>query len=168
MLLAIAGPNYECLFVDVGTNGRMNNSRIWNKSSLHRAIENREGGLPEPRALSYHLEKILFVILDDDAFALKNVMMKPFPQRNLTIKKRIYNYRHRRASRKTLGKHVWYPRKLLESISYNIAFESLTCYFCDTECIDFTQLFVEVSIKKYLLYPGLNRSRRQARQCYCW
>ena len=97
VLLAIAGPNYECLFADVGTNGRMNDSGIWNKSSLRRAIENREIGLPEPRALPYRLEKIPFVILGDDAFALKNYMMKPFPQRNLTIEKRIYNYRHSRA-----------------------------------------------------------------------
>ena len=99
MLLAIAGPNYECLFADVGTNRRMNNSGIWNKSSQRRAIENREIGLPEPRALPYRLEKIPFVILGDDAFALKNFIVKPFPQRNLTIEKRIYNYRHSRARR---------------------------------------------------------------------
>ena len=96
MLLAIAGPNYEWLFADVGTNGRMNDSGIWNKSSLRRAIVNREIGLPEPRALPYHLEKIPFVILGYDVFALKNYMMKPFPQRNLTIEKIIYNYRHSR------------------------------------------------------------------------
>ena len=53
----------------------------------------------EPRALYYCLEKVLFVIVGDDAFALKNYMMKPFPQRNLTIEKRIYNYRHSRARR---------------------------------------------------------------------
>ena len=79
VLLAIAGPCYECLFADVGTNGRMNDSGIWNKSSLRRAIENRKIGLPEPRALPYRLEKIPFVILGDDAFALKNYMMTPFP-----------------------------------------------------------------------------------------
>ena len=56
MLLAIAGTNYEWLFADVGTNGRMNDSGIWNKSSLRRAIVNREIGLPEPRALPYRLE----------------------------------------------------------------------------------------------------------------
>ena len=97
MLLAIAGPNYERLFVDVGTNGRMNDPGIWNKSSLRRAIQNKEIVLPEPRALSYCLEKISFVILGDDACALKNYMTKPFPQHNLTIEKRIYNYRHSRA-----------------------------------------------------------------------
>ena len=97
VLLAIAGPNYEWLFADVGTNGRMNDSGIWNKSSLSRAIENRKIGLPEPRALPYRLDKIPFVILGDDGFALKNYMIKPFPQRNLTIEKRTYNYRHSRA-----------------------------------------------------------------------
>ena len=99
VLSAIAGPNYECPFANVITNERMNDSRIWNKSSLRRAIENRELELPEPRALPYRLEKITFVILGDDAFGLKNYMMKPFPQRNLTIEKRISNYRHSRARR---------------------------------------------------------------------
>ena len=37
VLLAIAGPKYECLFADVRTNGRMNDSGIWNRSSLRRA-----------------------------------------------------------------------------------------------------------------------------------
>ena len=39
------------------------------------------------------------MILGDDAFALKNYMKKPFPQHNLTMEKRIYNYRHSRARR---------------------------------------------------------------------
>ena len=52
---------------------------------------------PKPIALPYCLEEILFLTVGDDAFALKNYMMKPFPQPNLTIKKRIYNYRHSRA-----------------------------------------------------------------------
>ena len=39
------------------------------------------------------------MISGDDAFALKNYMMKLFPQRNLTIEKRIYNNRHSRARR---------------------------------------------------------------------
>ena len=77
VLLAIAGPIYEYLFACVGTNRRMKYSGIWNKSSLCRAIKNREIGLPKPRVLPYCLEKILFLILGDDAFALKKYMMKP-------------------------------------------------------------------------------------------
>ena len=60
MLLDIVGPNYECLFADVGTTGRMNDSGIWKKPILRRAIENKEIGLSKPRALPYRLEKIPF------------------------------------------------------------------------------------------------------------
>ena len=38
ILLAIAGPEYECLYADVGSNGRVNDSGVWNKSSLLQAI----------------------------------------------------------------------------------------------------------------------------------
>ena len=82
MLLAIAGPNYECIFADAGSNGRMNDSGIWNKSNLRRALESGKMEFPEIRALPYCLGKIPFVIVGDNAFALKNYMMKPFPQRN--------------------------------------------------------------------------------------
>ena len=43
--------------------------------------------------------KASYVLLGDDAFALKRYMMKPYPQQNLTLDKRIYNYRHSRARR---------------------------------------------------------------------
>lgn len=36
ILLAIAGPDYECLYLDVGSNGRY--SGVWNKSSLLQAV----------------------------------------------------------------------------------------------------------------------------------
>ena len=40
-----------------------------------------------------------YVLVGDDAFALKTYMMKPYPQRNLSVEKRVYNYRHSRARR---------------------------------------------------------------------
>ena len=38
ILMAIAGPEYECLYADVGSNGRVNDSGIWNKTSLLQGI----------------------------------------------------------------------------------------------------------------------------------
>ena len=38
ILLAIAGPEYECLYADIGSNDRVNDSGVWNKSSLLQAI----------------------------------------------------------------------------------------------------------------------------------
>ena len=40
ILMAIAGPEYECLYVDVGSNVRVSDSGIWNKSSLSQGIKN--------------------------------------------------------------------------------------------------------------------------------
>ena len=32
-----------------------------------------------------------YVFIDDDVFALKKFMMKPYPQQNLAADKRVYN-----------------------------------------------------------------------------
>ena len=37
--MAIAGPEYECLYADVGSNGRVNDPGIWNKTSLLQGIQ---------------------------------------------------------------------------------------------------------------------------------
>ena len=39
VLLAVVGPNYECIYADVGTNGRVSNGGVWNKCSLAKKIE---------------------------------------------------------------------------------------------------------------------------------
>ena len=62
-------------------------------------IENGTLGIPEPGALPSSNICTPFVFLGDDAIALKTHLMKPYPQRGLTVEKRIYNYRHSRARR---------------------------------------------------------------------
>ena len=39
ILMAIAGPEYEYLYVNVGSNGRVNDSGIWKKISLLQGIQ---------------------------------------------------------------------------------------------------------------------------------
>ena len=99
VLMAIAGPNYECLYADVGSNGRMNDAGIWNKSQLKLKIENNEIHIPKPKSLPFVTIDVPFIFVGDDAFGLKTYMMKPYSQRNLTLECRIYNYRHSRARR---------------------------------------------------------------------
>ena len=98
ILMAITGPEYECLYVDVGSNGRVNDSGIWSKTSLLQGIQERSVKLPNDEKLP-NGEIIPYVFLGDNAFALKRFMMKPFPQQGLTREKRIYNYRHSRVRR---------------------------------------------------------------------
>lgn len=40
-----------------------------------------------------------YVIIGDDAFALKSYLMKPYPQQDLDLQKRVCNYRFSRARR---------------------------------------------------------------------
>lgn len=99
VLMAIAGPNYECLYADIGANGRCSDGGIWGNSRMSKCVEDNTLNIPAPRKLPNSDIATPFVFLGDDAFALKSYMMKPFPQRGLDVEKRIYNYRHSRARR---------------------------------------------------------------------
>jgi hypothetical protein len=99
ILLALVDADYKFLYVDVGTNGRANDSGILTRSTLIETIENGELNLPPSQPLpGRHLE-VPFVIVGDDAFPLKQYLMKPFPTRQLDFEKRVYNYRLSRARR---------------------------------------------------------------------
>ena len=84
ILLAIAGPEYECLYADVGSNNRVNDSGGWNETSLLQPIQNGSMKLPKDDALPVNGVIAPYVLVGDDAFALKKFMMKYYPQQNLT------------------------------------------------------------------------------------
>ena len=88
MFLTIAGPEYECLYADVDSSDRVNDSGIWNECSLLRTIDDGSVKLLEDDYLTNDC-KLPYVFLGDDAFALKEFMMKPYPQQSLTADKRI-------------------------------------------------------------------------------
>ena len=96
ILMAIAGPDYERLYANIGSNGRVNDSGIWNNCALLQEILNGTVELPADVMLQ-NGENVPYVFLGDDAFALKEFLMKPFPQQSLNEERRIYNYRHCRA-----------------------------------------------------------------------
>ena len=96
VLMAVAGPDYECLYADVGTNGRISDGGVFNKCGLAKLIDDGTISLPPPKCLPFGVTPTPFVFLGDDAFALKPNIMKPYPQKGLTEDKRIYNYRHSR------------------------------------------------------------------------
>ena len=99
VLMPVAGPDYECIYADIGTNGRVSDGGVWNKCSLSNKIDTGELSLPVPSHLPLSEKVFPYVLLGDDAFALKPHMMKPYPQTGITEDKRIYNYRHSRARR---------------------------------------------------------------------
>lgn len=99
VLLAVIGPDYECIYADTGTNGRVSDGGVWYKCSLSRKIQMEEIAFPLPRCFSNGVVKFPFVFVADDAFARKPYIMKPYPQTGFTDDKRICNYRHSHARR---------------------------------------------------------------------
>ena len=89
VLLAVVGPNYEFLYVDVGANGRMSTGGIWDRCSMKECLVSNENPLniPDPAPLPSQCDPVPHVLVGDDAFGMTDYLMKPFP------KNRIYNYR---------------------------------------------------------------------------
>ena len=101
VLLAVFGPEYQCLWASVGTNGRSPDSAIWQKSDLKAALSSVENHLsiPPPKALPGRSKPLPYVLTGDDAFALTRFLMKPFPHSGLSVEQRIFNYRLSRMRR---------------------------------------------------------------------
>ena len=95
----MVGPEYEFLYVEVGANGRNSDGEIWDQCGLKKALEKGTLNLPPPKALPGRSMKVPFVATGDDAFPLKSYLMKPYPQKGLSVDKRIFNYRLSRKRR---------------------------------------------------------------------
>lgn len=88
VLFAMVDADYCFRFIDVGSDGRANDSTIFRNSTLKIAMEKNllnwpDGGL----------------CVGDDAFPLETHLLKPYKLRGLTLEQRIFNYRLSRARR---------------------------------------------------------------------
>lgn len=97
--MALADANYKLLYIDVGCKGRISDGGVFNRCSLYAAIENNTLNIPPPRQLPSSSIELPFVIVADDAFALKTYLMKPFSFRGQNRAEHIFNYRLSRARR---------------------------------------------------------------------
>ena len=101
VLMAIAGPDYKFLYVDIGAEGKASDGGIWTKTSFYKSLNKTENPLkiPGPSYIHGVPNRIPYVLLADDAFALSPNLLKPFPGSNLTRKQEIFNYRLSRGRR---------------------------------------------------------------------
>jgi hypothetical protein len=81
-LFALVDGDYRFIFIDVGSNGRANDSAVFRDSTLNSAIENNLLNWPDN-----------CVIVGDDDFPLRKNLLKPYNKLNLSLKQRIYDYR---------------------------------------------------------------------------
>ena len=101
LLLALVDANYCFIVVDVGAVGKSSDSIVFKKSNIGRKLESNQLGIPGSRPLpnDENGKCMPFVIVGDEAFALSEHVLRPYPNRNLSVQQRIYNYRLTRARR---------------------------------------------------------------------
>ncbi|KAK1903084.1 Protein ALP1-like, partial [Dissostichus eleginoides] len=99
VLMALVDSNYKLLYVDVGCNGRIADGGVFGGCSLQDALENRTANIPAPAPLPASDQAVCYSIVADEAFPLKEHLMKPYPNRRLAVEQRIFHYRLSRARR---------------------------------------------------------------------
>ena len=90
---------YKFTLVDIGDTGRQSDSSVYANSHLGYAIENGLLDIPQPSKLPQSERILPYVFIGDDAFGLKNHLMKPYPFQHLSLAERVFNYRSSRARR---------------------------------------------------------------------
>ena len=93
VMLAVVDANYRFLWVDIGSRGASSDAQIFNNSELKECMDDNSIGFPDTEVLPNDVrQKVPFFLVGDDAFALKENMMKPFSRRGLDMDERIFNY----------------------------------------------------------------------------
>jgi hypothetical protein len=99
ILLALVDANYKFLFCDIGSQGRCSDSGVYSESELRIALKRNTICVPKAGPLPGRSDEFPFCIVADDAFPLKDYIMKPYPHRHLSREQRVFNYRLSRARR---------------------------------------------------------------------
>lgn len=99
ILMAVADANYKIIYADIGSRGRNNDGGVFASCSFSTALQDNTMDIPPAKPLPRRQKPVPFCIIGDDAFPLKENIMKPFPFRNQDVPQRIYNYRLSRARR---------------------------------------------------------------------
>ena len=99
ILLGVVDADCKFMWADVGANGSTSDCAVFNQSALRTALEDNTLGLPPPRPLPGDDTPLPFFLIGDDAFPLREWMMKPYSSRQLSEEERIFNYRLSRARR---------------------------------------------------------------------
>lgn len=101
VLLAVVDAQLRFIYVDVGTNGRISDKGVWNKSSLRKKLDENSVKIPPPSPLPGINRPFPFIIVGDEGFTLTDSVLIPYPKEQLRNRhdRSIFNYRLSRARR---------------------------------------------------------------------
>lgn len=101
VLMAIVGPDYKFICVDIGGYGKNSDGGIFEESNMGQRFTKGLMNVPESKNLPGTNINVPHVLIGDEAFGLKPYLMRPFPYRQsrTDIRKENYNTRLCRARR---------------------------------------------------------------------
>lgn len=101
ILLAVVDADYCFTVIDVGSYGASGDSNVFKKSNFYQRLKSNQLNIPNPQKLPHDEEgePQPFNFVGDEAFALSRHVLRPYSKKNLTMKQRVFNYRHCRARR---------------------------------------------------------------------
>lgn len=99
VLMAVVNANYEFLMADVGVNGRVSNGGVIAVTEFGQRLADSTLNLPEPQAIVPNGNRMPFVFVADDAFAMSENLLKPYGGERLDHNQQVFNYRLSRARR---------------------------------------------------------------------
>ncbi|GFS11557.1 protein ANTAGONIST OF LIKE HETEROCHROMATIN PROTEIN 1 [Elysia marginata] len=95
VLMAICDSKF--VVIDVGAYGSSSDGGIFQNSNFFQLLRTKRLHLPDPAKIPNTDIEAPYVFVGDEAFPLIPNLMRPFPQRDLSDEKRIFNYRMSRA-----------------------------------------------------------------------
>ncbi|KAE9522164.1 hypothetical protein AGLY_017424 [Aphis glycines] len=100
VLMAVVDAEYSFISIDVGSYGKESDSTIFKNCPFGKKLYAGLLNLPAPVVLP-NTDNFPqpFVVIGDEAFGLHKNLLRPYPGRGLTQKRKIFNYRLSRARR---------------------------------------------------------------------
>ena len=99
VLLAVVDANYRFTYIDVGAYGSQSDGSVFSNSTFGKALNSSTLPLPNAQMLPNSEKTLPVVFVGDEAFPLKENLLRPYPGKNLDYNKRVFNYRLSRARR---------------------------------------------------------------------
>lgn len=97
--MAVCDSYYKFVMVDIGAQGSIHDSAVFQESAFGRAYLSDRLPVPPEKNLPGTDISFPHYIVADQAFPLNERIMRPYPSDHLTEEQRIYNYRISRARR---------------------------------------------------------------------
>lgn len=100
MLIAVVDSDYCFITIYVGTYGEDSDSTIFKECPFGKKLYSEQLNLPAPTCLpNTNNSPQPYVIIGDEAFGLHRNLLRPYPGRGLSFKRKIFNYRLSRTRR---------------------------------------------------------------------